>query len=859
MVENLARVVTKENVIKALDEVIASNEELIESTKFDILYKGKRFPPKEIVRKAAKLQNIRDWWTYRLSGGESTNKPLRDKGFEIVHKGEMVDPIKLLVEQYKQRIKRTRLQDELYKWELLKQFKGRPNIDASNFTEEILNINFSNLVYPVGIAVIKHIAKEKPEDYRACFRILFDDNIGLNERLTRLSDEVLKVYRSAGEEKFWHHHDERTCATLLAYHKPDRYAFYKDSFYQKYCKLCGENPKKKGEKYEHYLSLIQDFIEDYIIEDSELLNLVSGILHANCYQDPKHLLLAQDILYQMLDKPENNVKRYWRIGTKDPDESYWDTMQENNYISIGWGELGDLSELELNDKKPIENKMRELGFYKKNGEFDNRTISRKSGEIFNFVKSIQEGDIVLAQDGATILGIGVVSDDYDYDGNETFAHIRPVKWKVLYPDKFFSEEGNQTTVYQITNSNTIARIEKLLNEAKPMNNISIHSKNIILYGPPGTGKTYNCIDLAVKIADGYSLDTHSRNKSRFDQLKKEGRIEFITFHQNYSYEDFVVGLKPDVEFEQLRFKPHKGVFYEIARKAKDNYLASLESRSIAKDFEAVFNEIIQPTTEGKDVEIKMKSGISFWIYDTTSTSILFRKKDGSTIHTLSIDTLKDLVYNRRQMPSGLEPYYAPLIALIKEKQVQSNDTPIEAQKNYVLVIDEINRANISRVFGELITLLEDDKRMGEPNELRVTLPNKEEDFSIPPNLYIIGTMNTADKSIALVDIALRRRFEFIGYYPDYTIPELDAEKADLLKQINKIIYKKKNSADYLIGHAYFLNNTTIETIIEKKVIPLLLEYFSGKTDIVSDVFAETTWSVKYNEETYSWIIQNDRS
>ncbi len=194
-------------------------------------------------------------------------------------------------------------------------------------------------------------------------------------------------------------------------------------------------------------------------------------------------------------------------------------------------------------------------------------------------------------------------------------------------------------------------------------------------------------------------------------------------------------------------------------------------------------------------------------------------------------------------------YYYPLAdkirSLIKTEEIPSS-------KNFVLVIDEINRANISKVFGELITLLEDDKRLDEENELKITLPNGEKEFGVPPNLYIIGTMNTADKSIALIDIALRRRFEFVGYYPEYE--ELNHEEATLLKSINEAVFKEKKSADYLIGHAYFIKHQPIHAVLKNKVVPLLMEYFSGKTDIVSKIFAETGWNVTYNTTSFSWDI-----
>jgi hypothetical protein len=190
----------------------------------------------------------------------------------------------------------------------------------------------------------------------------------------------------------------------------------------------------------------------------------------------------------------------------------------------------------------------------------------------------------------------------------------------------------------------------------------------------------------------------------------------------------------------------------------------------------------------------------------------------------------------------------------KAYKFQSTTVQKEPLKNFVLIIDEINRANISKVFGELITLLEDDKRLGKANELKISLPNGEKEFGVPPNLYLIGTMNTADKSIALIDIALRRRFEFIGYYPDYENEKLKSEAKTLLQKINEEIYKLKNSADYLIGHAYFMKDEAIETTLRNKVIPLLMEYFSGKTKIVSDIFNETTWKVEYDTTQFNWTI-----
>jgi 5-methylcytosine-specific restriction protein B len=249
----------------------------------------------------------------------------------------------------------------------------------------------------------------------------------------------------------------------------------------------------------------------------------------------------------------------------------------------------------------------------------------------------------------------------------------------------------------------------------------------------------------------------------------------------------------------------------------------------------------------------MTSGVSYTITDVSDYSINFNKPNGSSQHTLSIQTLEEIVDGLREFTTGLGPYYNPLAELIRGKKKDVKNINTEPKKNFVLIIDEINRANISKVFGELITLLEEDKRIDAKNELRLTLPNGEKEFGIPPNLYLVGTMNTADKSIALIDIALRRRFEFIGYFPDYS--KLEESDGEFLKQINKEIYSRKKAADYLIGHAYFMTGLDTFKIIKNKIIPLLMEYFSGKTDVVEEIFKNSSWSIKYDIEKYDWIIQ----
>ena len=488
-------------------------------------------------------------------------------------------------------------------------------------------------------------------------------------------------------------------------------------------------------------------------------------------------------------------------------------------------------------------------------------VNGNSNETWNMIlfKDAAIGDVIFANRGLnTVVGIGIINGPYHYqDGVPTYQHFRAVNWLADQSWQYTAGQfsGNQNLFRPDTFSPTrvgpqiIQEYVKQYPQYRPVFEehgllepdhlqeeplmIDRYAKNIILYGPPGTGKTYETIDLAVDIALGRRDPVHKVNKDHFDQLRKEGQIEFITFHQNYSYEDFVMGLKPDVDGEDLKFQRSYGIFYRMSKRAQENYEASRAGAGVptTRPFQEVFEAFMKPLVEeGKEITVEMASGIKFALYDLSERSISFRKPNGSTIHTLSIATLKRIYEGSQEIsPNGLKPYYRPLSDKLARLGRQTKQKV--GLKNYVLIIDEINRANMSRVFGELITLLEDDKRLGAENALTVTLSSGEL-FSVPPNLYLIGTMNTADKSLALLDVALRRRFEFVGKYPDYTAVEGLAK--DVLERLNKAILAHHKPADFLIGHAYFMGKQPgqLPGVFNNRVIPLLMEYFNGRTDLV---------------------------
>ncbi len=482
-----------------------------------------------------------------------------------------------------------------------------------------------------------------------------------------------------------------------------------------------------------------------------------------------------------------------------------------------------------------------------------------SNKLFDEIKGINVGDEVAIKstfakrDGSNYLRIKAIGTVINNPGTGKSLSI---KWRPKFTP--FDLEGYgayRKTFHRVAEEDIEEIFFHESENTTSTTKTDMISKNVILYGPPGTGKTFNSIDKAVEIADKFRFKEkeHELNKAVFDELRKSGQIEFVTFHQSYSYEDFVVGIRPNIDesTNNLNFRKHYGVFYQISEKARENYNASLLGKGKLISVRELINDLLDRLRGGETIPLKTPTNIPFTIEYFSEQTIQLVYSNGSKNNTLSVETLVDITDNKREYPSSLRSYYYPLKDYLLSQQVDSKSEK-EERKNFVLIIDEINRANISKVFGELITLLEDDKRIGEDNELKVTLPNGEKDFGVPPNLYIIGTMNTADKSIALIDIALRRRFEFIGYYPIYDgYPD---EASMLLKKLNEAIFSQRKSSDYLIGHAYFMKGQSIYDVISNKIIPLLMEYFSSKTEMVEKIFTDTGWKVSYNITTYSWDI-----
>ncbi len=391
--------------------------------------------------------------------------------------------------------------------------------------------------------------------------------------------------------------------------------------------------------------------------------------------------------------------------------------------------------------------------------------------------------------------------------------------------------------------------------------------NQILYGPPGTGKTYNTIVKAAEIIENRKIDDFSESKAIFNK-HLGNRIEFITFHQNYSYEDFIQGLRPDVDNDtSLTFDRKDGIFKMISDRALENlYLSEKAPEEVSKDalFDNALEDFIEKVQDSED-DYHINDSVAY-ITEVLDNSFRYKGPNWGHSSLMKFKDLKELYRNdvkKRQdikklsTISGLANQHASyflrvyneIVKLLPKQEVVDTTTKVE-RENYVIIIDEINRANISRVFGELITLIELDKRSHGDIPLKSTLPSGEE-FMVASNLYIIGTMNTADKSIALLDIALRRRFEFVAMYPKYSIDDHEIYDVDILEKINKKIIEKKGH-DFQIGHSYFMGvNNDLIGRMNVKVIPLLLEYFMNDEKEVKEILTHAGLEIEPN----SWPLR----
>jgi len=504
-----------------------------------------------------------------------------------------------------------------------------------------------------------------------------------------------------------------------------------------------------------------------------------------------------------------------------------------------------------------------------------------------------------------------------FDGHRTKRHLEKLFSRAFTSDATLSDvlqkwlktsygKGSSSSAVKfLSTANAESTPQPTLQEASSMPS----DLNLIYYGPPGTGKTFTTASKAVEIIDGTAPSDRVELMSRYRALRNEGLIEFVTFHQSYSYEEFVEGIRPILDDEDdeagaiIRYECKPGVFSRFCADAEggatsgaatdfDLNAATIWKMSLGNTKRAQESDIYDQCIENDGVLLGYGRGLNYDGCDTWEA--VFEKLRGEKPDIKDNDYNIDAVHrfkNEMQVGdlivvsdgnhkfraiarvTGSYKYLGPQeygqsrpvewLFVAKEslpregvvnrqfsqqtiyklsksalhlEKLRALLTRTAVHANRVLIIDEINRGNIAKIMGELITLIEPDKRRGAVNELRVTLPYSGTEFTVPAHLYIIGTMNTADRSIALLDSALRRRFRFIEMEPDPDILKTTVgqggvidgvDVAALLRTLNDRI-ELLHDRDRALGHAYFIGCVSLDDLrdaVVHRVLPLLQEYF----------------------------------
>ncbi len=516
--------------------------------------------------------------------------------------------------------------------------------------------------------------------------------------------------------------------------------------------------------------LFPDRLDDYHLEDYQRFHLVKALVEPPAGKGRylcggRFVAAARELgiepmqVTSLLNVRNGEPHAYWRVGTSDGirPRSWWQAMRDGGFVAVGWAEVGDLSGTRCDQpsKDAVRQRLAETA------DRSPQVIGRDLQQLFSFTVAVADGDLVLAADGATTLGVGRVTGPYQYVAGSECPHRRPVEWLSLEEWDAPQMEGLRTTLRQLRHHSTLLEVERRLLDRGPqaggpsdtqqpavvtgfrriqaldgipgrVQAVLDRKRQVILYGPPGTGKTFwarrAALDLAALAAFG----------ARFDQLRPEDRdevagasrerpglVRLCAFHPAYGYEDFLEGYRPIANEGELAFERRDGIFKRLCDDA------------------------------------------------------------------------------RRQ-----------------------------SERRFYLLVDEINRGDIPRIFGELLTVLERDKR-GQS----ILLPLSGEPFSVPDNVYLIGTMNTADRSIALLDTALRRRFGFVELLPDSTVLGAvvvgGVPLGPWLVALNRRICEHvgRDARNLQVGHAYLMESDApvcdlarLARIVQDDIVPLLEEY-----------------------------------
>lgn len=817
----------------------------------------------------------------------------------------------LIVELYKENIREID-KEERYKWEAIATYKNVWDIEAENFEPMFTsafrdsgNLLRSGNYYPYKMATVW--AEKEPESLRKTFEMLFDESQPFEKRYSQFREAFVNYYDGTGHN---HYQDLHAISVYLTFEYPDKYYFYKYSavkdFIKASCYECANiDAMSDVEKMELTIELCNKVL-GFIKQDKELLDMHYSRLDEKCYVDDDLHLLTQDILY------------FGGKALSDNDE-WWPTLDDYN---------PDLSKEDwvrfINEVEKVNHQgcMRVLKcFLKVGGEASSKSLA----DSFGGHPSVYSSSVLNTSKRA--IEYFKLKPCPDNDKERYFPvgfQGKSVGDSDLYTYKMRSELLEALSEIDLSNINLFYK-EEGENE---MTNVPKNTILYGPPGTGKTYNTvvYAVAIIENKSVESIKAEPYSAVFERYNTYKNDGLIEFTTFHQSYGYEEFIEGIKPILENDadeqgDVKYTIEDGLFKAFCNKSSmpitkksnidiglnktptiwkvslwstgDNPTRTecLENGHIRIGWDDYGAEITEDTDFSEQGGKKV---LNAFISRMKIGDIVFSCYSSTTIDAIGVVT-GDYEWCGEQYDDGLNRrrkvnwivkginediveinggstmtlstvYRLNHIALSDAMALIEKYLPhtAEEKKNHVFIIDEINRGNISKIFGELITLIEPSKRLGQAEGMKAKLPYSQQLFGVPDNVYLIGTMNTADRSIATIDTALRRRFRFKEMMPDAEvlngISVEDISISDMLTRMNKrisVLYDREHT----IGHAYFIplrDNPTLEQlaeIFENGIVPLLQEYFYEDYEKIRLVLGDNN---KENaDEQFILAVEND--
>lgn len=802
-----------------------------------------------------------------------------------------LDKLSQVIEAYKKYFP-SKIHDEIYKWKAVKHFRDNWHIDMDIFESMLSNAlsKTENLLTSANSFPYKMIIKfahDNTRTVRQMFRDLFDESQDLSSRFHNFMLEADKIKNDWDPNKA-HYQNTNSISTYLWLKYPEKYYIYKYSEVVKAAKVLDASFKPKKGDISSVISAYKmfDIIAEYISQDRELREMLDDILTPDCDKDNNLHTMVVDICFfisryyiesgiESSSKPNTDAKnvKYWLCAVGE-NGSKWDECYNNGVVRLGWDPVGDLAQFAT--REDIVNRLQIV--YGRNESFTNDSLA-----LWEFAHEMNIGDIIYAKKGrSTIIGKGIIESEYFYNpALETYMNVRKVKW---------TERGEWTcdspfamkTLTEFTNyKEFIANIESLISGKEVISEPSTEHGNY--WWLNASPKIWKMSEWKVGEEQDYTLYSENGGRRRVFQNfldAKEGQVvicyetnpvkkittlatvsqasdgEKIYFRKTKTLSEPVdlrtIKLIP--ELENLEFLSNsRGTFFKVTdeeyevimnliRQNNDDELESISCPIYTrKDFlnevymdEDVYDELVELLKTKKNVILQGAPGVGKTFCAERLAYSIMGKKDDRRIKTVQFHQS----YSYEDFIMGYKPdgdKFKLKNGLFYNFCIEASNNPSE---DYFFIIDEINRGNLSKIFGELLMMIEKDYRGKE-----VSLAYSDQGFHVPENVYIIGMMNTADRSLALIDYALRRRFSFFDMKPGFASHGFKAHiKAtnnlklihivNLITELNLDISKDDSlGAGFEIGHSYFcgkpekITDSFIKRVIKYDIIPTIQEYW----------------------------------